>query len=132
MRISDWSSDVCSSDLAVFERADVASPFADMIDRELDMRAEIADRKFIARDDIALELWRDGQAGALRREQRIVGTVGTRQRAVDSVIGDRKEIAADFGVVIAHASVERETILPVTEDELYAANPPQDPKSARK
>src|SRR3546814_10550950 len=76
---------------AVFERADVASPFADMIDRELDMRAEIADRKFIARDDIALELWRDGQAGALRREQRIVGTVGTRQRAVESVIGDRSE-----------------------------------------
>src|SRR3546814_18467750 len=99
MRISDWSSDVCSSDLAVFERADVASPFADMIDRELDMRAEIADRKFIARDDIALELCRDGPAGALRRERSIVGTVGTRQRAVESGIGDSTEIAQAFGLL---------------------------------
>src|SRR3546814_7405303 len=93
MRISDWSSDVCSSDL-----------------RELDMRAEVADREFIARDDIALELRRDGQGGALRREQRIVGAVGARQRAVESVIGDRAEITADLGIIIAHACVDRESI----------------------
>src|SRR3546814_1812336 len=77
----------------------------------------------MARYDIALERRRDGQGGALRREQRIVGAVGARQRAVESVIGDRAEITADFGVVIAHARVDRETILPVTEVELDAANP---------
>src|SRR3546814_1520485 len=80
-----------------------------MIDRELDMRAEVADREFIARDDIALELRRDGQGGAFRREQRIVGAVGARQRAVESVIGDRAEIAADFGIIIAHARSEEHT-----------------------
>src|SRR3546814_20797562 len=61
---------------SVFERANGAASFADMMDRELDMRAEVADREFIARDDIALELRRDGQGGAFRREQRIVGAVG--------------------------------------------------------
>src|SRR3546814_621735 len=71
----------------------------------------------------ARELRRDGQGGAFRREQRIVGAVGARQRAVESVIGDRAEIAADFGIIIAHARVDRETVLPVTEVELDAANP---------
>src|SRR3546814_8357869 len=49
--------------------------------------------------------------------------VGARQRAVESVIGDRAEITADFGIIIAHARVDRETVLPVTEVELDAANP---------
>src|SRR3546814_19938078 len=97
-----------------------------MIDRELDMRAEIADRKFIARDDIALELWRDGQAGALRREQLIVGTAGTRQRAVESVMGDRTEIAAYCGGVLAPASVDRQHIRPVPEGAQIGRAPSRD------
>ena len=61
------------ADDVILEWPEVGSPLADMIDRELDMAVESADREFIARNGIALEFGGNGQARekliGLRRNQ---------------------------------------------------------------
>ena len=62
------------ADNSIFERPKVGPPLADMVDRELDMPVDAADREFVARDGIALELRSDRQARSRRGEQAVVGS----------------------------------------------------------
>src|SRR3546814_19827080 len=92
-----------------------------MVDRELDMAVEARDRKVVAGDGIALELGGDGQPRARGRQQRI-GLPRRVDRAVELVVGDRAEIAADRRVVIAAADIERQYARPLAEVEFEAAD----------
>src|SRR3546814_16078492 len=127
MRISDWSSDVCSSDLAAIDRivgqaairrtravTSAVEP-VDQIDHPFEIeRVKALDHRRIVRTADALELV--GQADQL---EDIVGNVRRRSRAAPGFVLDKSvsgtHIAVDIGSAEIDA-VEDRSVMVVTAD----------------
>src|SRR3546814_4588963 len=90
MRISDWSSDVCSSDLILAQRADLDAQIA-ALDR-LALAQRVDDRRRLFR--------RDGEADA------------------DIAAGGREDLAVDADHIAAHAIGRAHVGTPVTNAHL--------------
>src|SRR3546814_18927758 len=94
MRISDWSSDVCSSDLAAIARRDQRVAHHPVTDDALDRRAgeHLAEIRIVERQQI----------GETRRRPlgtRGEGAVGTRRRRALVPRADREAIVAAVAAV---------------------------------
>src|SRR3546814_8655764 len=111
MRISDWSSDVCSSDLLLVIGADTVEQFEDLVDHPVRTRADTVD---LVQHDDRVEAHVEG---LLRDEaclrHRAVARIDQQQHRVDHR-AHALDFAAEVGV---SGGVDNQSGKPTTEHE---------------